>query len=147
MAVSIIGVMKQRHSFSNLLFHVVMRTKHRERLIFEPEEHALETYMKKKAHELDAWLEEFGAWHDHAHVLLRIRPSICLSDVYGQLKGFSSWSLRQKWPDKVFGWADGVYSVTVDPANCQRLRDYIRNQRTHHNEGTVEPDWEPEESP
>ena len=80
--------MKQRHSYTDLMYHVVMRTKNREHFIFEPEEKALLTFMKKKAHDLDAWLEEFGAWNDHVHILLRTRPTIALSDVYRQLKGF-----------------------------------------------------------
>ena len=69
-----------------------------------------------------------------------------LSDVYGQLKGFSSRSLKLKWPDRVFWWADIVYSVTVNPNSCRRQRAYIRNQRTHHKEGTFQPHWEPEDS-
>ena len=124
-----------------------MRTKHRDHLIFEQEERALETYMKKKAHELDLWLEEFGAWYDHVHILLRINPSISLSDAYGPIKGFSSWSLGKKWPDKSFGWSDGVYAVTVDPENCQPLRHYIRNQRKHHDDNTIQQQWELEDSP
>ena len=103
--------------------------------------------MKKKADDLDAWIEEFGSWYDHVHIILRIRPSMRLSDVYGQLKGFSSWSLRKRWPDTPFGWSDGVYAVTVDPDNCLGLRNYIRSQRTHHEEGTAQQRWEPEDSP
>ncbi|MCP4675129.1 MAG: hypothetical protein GY854_06410 [Deltaproteobacteria bacterium] len=68
-------------------------------------------------------------------------------DVYGQLKGFSTWSWRKRWPDKPFGWSDGVYAVTVDPENCQGLRNYIRNQHAHHGDGTTVPHWEPEDSP
>jgi putative transposase len=145
--VSIIRKMKQRHSYTNLLFHIVIPTKHREHLIFEREERAIESFMKKKAHDLDAWLEEFGAWNDHVHVLLRMRPTVCLSDVYGQLKGFSAWSLRQRWPDRTFGWSDGVFAETVDPNNCEPLRMYIRNQRIHHEQGSTQHRWEPEESP
>ena len=139
--------MKQRHSYTNLMFHIVMRTKNREHFIDEQVERALKTFMKKKAHELDAWLEEFGAWYDHVHILIRTKPSILLSDVYGQLKGFATWSVRRKWPGRVFAWADGVYAVTVDPENCQALRSYIQNQRSHHNEGTIEPNWEIKDSP
>ena len=122
---------------------MVIRTKQREHLLFEQEARVVERYMKQKAHELDVWIEEFGAWYDHLHLLLRIRPTNCLADVYGQLKGFSAWSLRQHIQDTPFAWADGVYAVTVDPENCDGLRAYIRNQRTHHAEATIQLRWEP----
>ncbi len=78
--------MKQRHSFTNLLYHMVFRTKLREHFITTPEvERAL------------------------------------------------------------FGWADGVYAVTVDPENHDGLKAYIRNQRKHHEERTTITDWEPED--
>jgi putative transposase len=136
--------MKQRHSFTNLLYHLVFRTKNREHFILgEPEENNLLVSMRAKAHELDAWIEEFGGWREHVHLLVRARPTIALSDVYGQLKGFASWEWRRQWPDRPFGWGDGVYVVTVDPDNCDGLRAYIRNQRTHHGDGTIVTSWEP----
>ena len=138
--------MKQRHSYTNLMYHVVMRTKQREDFIQgNTEEELLFSHMKKKAHDLDAWIEEFGGWVDHIHILLRIRPTSSLSTVYGQLKGFSAWSWKERWPDRPFSWADGVYAVTVDPYNCQDLRNYIRNQRDHHTKKLLISRWETEE--
>lgn len=140
--------MKQRHSYTNLLFHIVMRTKIREHLIIgEVEERVLFESMRKKAHDLDAWIEEIGGWREHLHVLVRTRPTVALSEIYGQLKGFASWSWRERWPDRPFGWADGVWAVTVDPDRCEGLRDDVRNQTRHHVEETTFIRWEPEDSP
>jgi len=35
-----------------------------------------------------------------------------------------------------FGWADGVYAVTVDPENHDGMKAYILKQRKHHEERT-----------
>jgi REP element-mobilizing transposase RayT len=101
--------------------------------------------MRAKAHDLDAWIEEVGGWREHVHLLLRTRPTTTLADVYGQIKGFSSWSWRKRWPERPFGWGDGVWAMTVDPMNCEGLRVYIRDQRQHHERRALIAEWEPED--
>ncbi len=101
--------------------------------------------MKVKAHDIDVYIDEIGGWRDHVHLFLRARPTMALSDVYGQLKGFSSHSWRKRYPKKHFKWGDGVYAATTDPHNSEELRAYIRNQKTHHETGHIVPIWEPEE--
>ena len=140
--------MKQRHSFTYLLYHLVFRTKGREHLIDDKRELALFGFLRTKAHDLDAYIEEIGGWREHVHLLMRIRPTIALADVYRQLKGFSSRAWHLKYPDTAFGWADGVFAITVDPHDCTELRFYIRHQRTHHAKNLVVEKWEPDgESP
>ena len=104
----------------------------------------LQSSFISKAHELDAWLEEFGYWNDHVHILLRTSPNIALSNIYGQLKGISAWLWRKRWPQRPFFWADGVFVATVDADNCDALRHYIRNQKKHHDDQTTVSLWEPE---
>ena len=139
--------MKQRHSFTNLLYHLVFRTKYREHLIVTPVlDDALRGFIQKKAHDLDAYVEEYGSWNDHVHLLLRTRPTIALSSVYRQLKGFSSRAWHLEFPEMPFAWADGAWAVTVSPDDCEALRIYIRNQRERHNEKAMVEEWEPEDS-
>jgi putative transposase len=136
--------MKQRHSFNTLLFHLVFRTKQRERLIrSEADGFVLRGFMETKAHELDVYLEEFGFWCEHTHLLLRSNPTIALADAYRHLKGFSShaWNLRS--PDRPFRWADGVWAVTVSPGDTDALRNYIRQQWDCHERRAAIPVWEP----
>ena len=53
--------MKQRHSFTNLLYHMVFRTKNREHFITTLEvERALFGFLEVKAHHLDAYILEAG---------------------------------------------------------------------------------------
>ena len=136
--------MKQRRSSTNLLYHLVFHTKGREPFIVgDEEERALFTYLRQKAHDLDAWIEEYGAWRDHVHLLLRTRPTMALSEVYGQMKGFAAWAWRKRWPDRPFNWGDGVWAVSVSPGSYDELRAYVRVQRLHHAEGSVQAHWEP----
>jgi len=139
--------MKQRHSYTNLLYHLVFRTKYREHIITNPRlDNALCGFIQNKAHDLDAYLEEYGSWNDHVHLLLRTRPTIALSSVYRQLKGFSSRAWHVQFPEVPFAWADGVWAVTVAPDDCGALRAYIRSQRERHDARALVDSWEPDES-
>jgi len=101
--------MKQRHSFTYLLYHLVFRTKHREAVFRNlADEQRLFGLFKEKAHQLDGRIEEFGSWYDHVHVLARIRPTLTLSDFYRQLKGYSSRAWNLKEVGNTLKWADGV---------------------------------------
>jgi len=140
--------MKQRHSFTNLVYHLVFRTKEREPFIESAEDDdTLLEFMKTKASQLETQVLEFGGWYDHVHLLIRARPTMALSEVYRQLKGFSSHSWNKSTPERPFGWADGVWAVTVDAEHCDTLRKYIRNQRIAHRQREEVAAWEPEPSP
>ena len=137
--------MKQRHSYSDLLYHLVLCTKNREHLILSTEdEDRILRYFNSKALDLNVHIEEFGCWYDHTHLLLRTKPTCVLSGVYGQLKGFATYSWRRDVPSKPFKWNDGVWIVTVSPDNCETLRKYIGNQRIHHAEKNLIPHYETE---
>jgi putative transposase len=138
--------MKQRHSYHRLWYHLVFHTKNRERLLESRSDEAfLLSQMKSKAHEIDATIEEFGAWRDHVHVLLRTVPTLALSDLCRQLKGYSATQWRKAFPDRPFKWGDGAYSITVDPDHCERLREYIRDQWRRHESKNVVPEFEHDE--
>jgi REP element-mobilizing transposase RayT len=138
--------MKQRHSFTNLVYHLVFSTKNREHLIVsDTDEKFLFGLLQTKAHHLDAYLLEIGGWRDHVHLLLRTRPTMALSEIYRQLKGFSSRSWNRRYPDRRFGWSDGVWAITVDPNSMDELIFYVRNQHTHHEQDSISVEWEPEE--
>ena len=137
--------MKQRRSFTYLLYHLVFCTKAREPFISGEEAPVLFSFLKTKAHDLDCYLEAFGAWLDHVHLLVRTRPTAPLSEVYRQLKGYSTYSWRRYYASRPFKWADGTFAVTVDPYNCEPLRRYIRNQPRHHSDKSLIRQWEPED--
>ena len=135
--------MKQRHSFCRLEYHLVFHTKQRQQMIRQPGEiEFLLNIMRDKAHELDSYIQEGGGWKDHLHLLIESRPTVRLSEVYGQLKGKSAFLWRKKFPGRLFKWGDGVFAESVDPGQCDRLRIYIRSQWRNHEIGETLPRYE-----
>ena len=76
------------------------------------------------------------------HLLVRSAPTVALSTLYGQMKGFATHAWRERFPEHPFRWQDGVYSITVDPFDCQELREYIRGQWEHHESQATIEKWE-----
>jgi REP element-mobilizing transposase RayT len=135
--------MKQRHSYHRLYFHLVFSTKDRAHTIFIPDdEEEIAGYLRKKAHELDAYIEELGSWYDHVHLLFRCGTTLPLAKIYRQLKGFGSRAWNLKHPDRRLRWSDGVFIASVDPDENDVLRNYIRNQRRKHSVEDLVPKWE-----
>ena len=138
--------MKQRRSYSRLFYHIAFSTKNREHLIADRRDgQIIFGFLKTKAHDLDAFIEEFGCWHDHIHLLVRTSPTVAPATLYGQLKGFSTRAWNKRNTERVFGWQNGVYIATVDPDHDEQLRSYIREQWKHHDQRTTLANWEPME--
>ena len=138
-------MMRQRHSYHRLWYHLVFHTKNRERLLIGQEDvRLLFEAMEKKSRDLDCYIEGFGGWKDHVHVLLRASPTLPLCEIYRQLKGYSAHEWNRLDPERPFRWGDGAYSVTVDPERCEGLRRYIREQWPRHEDGDLDPALEHE---
>ena len=136
--------MKQQHSYHRLYYHLVIHTKYRQHFIEKRVDgERLVKYLSVKAIELGSYIEESGFWRDHVHLLLRCTVIYPLSQVYGQMKGFSWAAWRKHFPSRPFRWGDGVYIATVDNEKNRRLREYIRNQWERHEKGDIIEKWEP----
>ena len=138
--------MGSTHTFHDLFYHLVFVTKEREPCIRGAAEHRLlEASFKAKANKLGAMLLGFGSWIDHGHLFLRARPVRSLSDLAGQLKGFSARVWNIKLPELKLEWGRGYYAATACPRDHRALLRYIRNQRDYHRRRLLVDWWEAEE--
>jgi hypothetical protein len=73
---------------------------------------------------------EIGGVEDHLHILVKLPPTIAVSDFLEKLKANTS-----KWSKSVrrgFSWQDGYAAFTVSESQVERVRRYLQNQREHH---------------
>ncbi|MBZ5535667.1 MAG: transposase [Acidobacteriia bacterium] len=70
---------------------------------------------------------------DHVHLLLVLRADQSLTEIMRILKSNSSrWiheKSRERWR---FEWQRGYFGVTVTKSQVERVRQYIKNQKQHH---------------
>ncbi len=134
-----------RHSHVHLLVHVVFKVKHRQPTIATAEqEFFLRGVITAHCHSMDVWVCGAGAASDHLHLLLRLNPTVAISDLVGQLKGKSAWLWNREhvdWP--MLKWQDGYWAETVSPRELERVAAYVDRQREHHGQNRLAEEFEP----
>ncbi len=118
------------HAYTNLLFHIIFATKERSLLIDEQFEPRLHEYVGGTIRGLKGTSLQIGGADDHVHILVKLPPTIAVSDFLEKLKANTS-----KWSKSVrrgFGWQEGYAAFTVSESQVGRVRRYIQRQRQHH---------------
>jgi REP element-mobilizing transposase RayT len=70
---------------------------------------------------------------DHAHVFLRLPPSLAVAESVQKIKANSSkWIHEERFLPRAFAWQTGYAAFSVSPSNAQEVIRYIENQETHH---------------
>ncbi|MDD4890368.1 MAG: IS200/IS605 family transposase [Phycisphaerae bacterium] len=118
-------------SFTNLLYHAVFSTKERRPAIVPDLRSRLYEYTGGIFRGEGGTQLEIGGIADHLHILFKMRPDQCLSDLMRLLKTNSSAWARERsadWP----GWQDQYSGFTVSESQVGAVRQYIATQEEHH---------------
>ncbi len=80
---------------------------------------------------------------DHVHVLVRFPSTLSIAQLVKEMKGASSHLVNHEIrPAASFKWQGGYGAFTVSKDEVPRLMAYIREQKRHHANRTVNPDVE-----
>lgn len=74
---------------------------------------------------------EINGIEDHVHLLVKIPPTICVSDFLRDLKANSS-RKGKEFTNGKFGWQRRYGAFSVSESQFDVVRNYIRNQEEHH---------------
>lgn len=70
---------------------------------------------------------------DHVHLLVRLPPTIAVSEFIGQVKGASAFRVnREIEPQFKLRWQEGYGVVTLRKDELAKVSNYIDNQEEHH---------------
>jgi putative transposase len=131
-----------RNFYSEIHLHVTWHTKQSAPLLTPDVESFVHRWLEKRiVNTQGAYVHEIGGTETHVHLAVTIQPTIVIADFIGQLKGASSHDTNQQFGlrGKVLQWQAGYGVVSFGTANMEWVRAYIRNQRSHHQRGTVQP--------
>jgi putative transposase len=127
-------------SYTNLLYHIVYATKKRAPLITNLLRPRLHEYLGGIVRGLGSVPIEINGVSDHVHLLVKLRPTISVSDFLSKLKSNSSgWAKRQT--SGRFAWQDRYGAFTVSESQVDHVRLYIRNQEKHHQRMSFEEEF------
>lgn len=113
--------------------HIVFSTKYRQHLIHESIENQLYSYLGGICNQLECSVIKVGGYSDHIHILCLLSKKIALAKLVEEVKSHSSkWIKTQGKEFANFYWQDGYGAFSVNPAEVERVINYITNQKEHH---------------
>ena len=120
-------------SYTNLLYHIIFRTRNSRQTIPPEHECKLYAYINGYIHNKDCKLYRIGGMPDHLHILVDIHPSQSVASFIRQLKESSSRWLKSNSDFPQFdGWAMGYAALTYGMRDKDMIANYIANQKQHH---------------
>ncbi len=132
-----------RAPFTDLYVHLVWTTWDRLPLITPAVKEPLAAAILAKCRQLGAVPIAIGLMPDHAHVLVKLPPTLPVSDLAKEVKGASS-HLVNHLPqrDAAFKWQGAYGAFTLARDGVPAVKEYIGNQERHHGGGSVVEGWE-----
>ena len=120
-------------TFSQILFHVVYSTRHREPWISPEWAGRLYEYVGGIIREEKGVLYDMGGMEDHVHMQLRWRTDRAVSDLMRVVKAKSSKWIHETIPNtSAFAWQEGYGIFSVSSSQKEAVSKYIARQREHH---------------
>ena len=122
--------------------HLIFSTKHRAPLIKSSVEKELHSYLGGICNHLDCQVIKVGGYYDHVHILCMLSKKIALVKLMEDLKSHSSKWIKTKGVEySTFYWQDGYGAFSVNPAEVDRVINYISNQHEHHRKKTFQEEY------
>ncbi|MBI4670832.1 MAG: IS200/IS605 family transposase [Chloroflexi bacterium] len=128
-------------AYWRLFYHFVWTTKRRDPLLVPEIELRVHGVLRQEAKNLGARLAFVNGMPDHVHMLAAVPPTIALSDFVKQVKGASSRFVTVEF-GSAFDWQDSYAVFSVSDQETPRVKAYIENQKQHHAQNTLVPEWE-----
>lgn len=122
--------------------HLVFSTKYRQPLIRPPYEEELHSYLGGICKNLECPPIIVGGYTDHVHILCRLSQKIPLMKLLEEVKSHSSKWIKTKHESlHNFYWQNGYGAFSVNPAEVDRVVNYIANQHAHHGKKTFQQEY------
>jgi putative transposase len=120
--------------FIKVYIHCVWSTKNRFPY-FENSDirHTVWAHIRKNAESKGIYIDIINGYWEHCHCIIALNAEQTISGVIKLLKGESSyWINKQNFFKGKFEWQDEYFSVSISESMVHIVRDYIKNQETHH---------------
>ena len=131
-------------SFLKIYIHFVWSTKNRI--------HYLDTFdlrlklwkhIKENGKEKGIFIDQVNGHSDHCHCLISLKSNQTIQNIAQLIKGESShWVNENNLCTYKFQWQDEYFAVSVSESMLERVKNYIKNQETHHSKHSFEEEVE-----
>ncbi len=125
--------------YYKLFYHFVWATKRREPLIMPEFEANLHSAIAAKVKEMGGIVHAIGGMEEHVHLAASVPPKLALATFIGELKGNTSHFVNHVIrPEFKLYWQDEYGVLSFGEKNLPYIVRYIKNQKQHHAEGSIQ---------
>ena len=121
-------------AYTQLLYHIVLRTYHGTAPIVEEYERDLYMYVYGFCKNHQCVLYRINGMPDHVHLLVGLHPTIAVASFVHDLKIATNNFIttnHEHFPN-FSKWADGYCALTYSDSEKDCVIQYIKNQKEHH---------------
>jgi REP element-mobilizing transposase RayT len=126
------------HVFHEIYLHFNWHTKDDYPLITPKVEPVIYKLIESRCRDTKGvYFHSLGGTATHIHLAVNIEPSVCISDLVGQLKGGSAHDFNEQQRMKALEWQRGFGVVSFGKRQLGWVNNYIARQKEHHRNGRV----------
>jgi len=132
------------HTYTACYVHLIWGTKQRMPLLKgEDKALAVRKYIYDYARQHSVNVLALYVNPDHVHLLMELPTHMTIENIVKTIKGASShWINQNDITAYKFAWAVGYAAFTVSHTNVEKVKKYIKNQKTHHQVLTFKEEYE-----
>lgn len=127
------GYLKSETSVHFMNYHFVWCPKYRKKVLDGAIESRLKELLQEKAKEMNCDILALEIMPDHVHIFIRAAPTLAPNTIVGSLKGYSSRSLRQEFPELKSRlptlWSRSYFVSTHEHVSSETIQKYIEEQK------------------
>jgi len=105
-------------------------------------------HIKENAIKKDIYIDFINGYEDHCHCLISSKINQSVDKIMQLIKGESSYWINKNnhlFPNlsgKKFEWQDEYFALSVSESILPRVRNYIKNQESHHKKRTFKSEYD-----
>jgi len=124
---------RDEHRVHLLIYHLVWCPKRRKPILTGQLKDRLIQLVEQKCAEKGWDIIEFAVQPDHVHLFVRVWPSDSVAEIVKELKGFTSFSLRQEFKPIVSKlpslWTRSYFAATAGNVSAETIQRSIEAQK------------------
>ena len=130
------------NSYRQILYHIVFCTYNRQKTIPEIYQEELYRYIWGIIKSKKSVLYRINGTENHIHILSDLHPTIALSDFMRDIKKSTNIWMKKTGRYPLFtSWAEGSCILTYSFRDKEKIINYIKNQKEHHNKVSFEDEY------
>jgi putative transposase len=131
-------------TFSRIYIQIVFAVRGRQNLVDASFEEELYRYISGIVTNKKQKSLAVNGMPDHIHILVGLKPSMCISDLVRDVKNNSTNFINdRRLSGKKFSWQEGYGAFSYSESNYGKVIDYIKNQKQHHAKRTFRDEYFP----